>query len=166
MHKRPGLGHLFILVASASLAHADAGDEGPRVHRCIGRHGEVVFTNLACDSHELAGVSVGAMGGANPAAAPPADSCPLSELDLRERVAAAVARHDANTIAGMMHWRGIGGRAANERLRVLRDLVRQPLLTIEGGSGLRVRTGSNTAGGVREHAFGIEFDGVCWWLSW
>lgn len=148
-------------------AHTQAADDVPRVHRCVGRHGEVVFTNLACDSHELAGVSAGAMGGTtDPSAPPPADSCPVSEIDLRERVVAAVARHDANTIAGMMHWGGVGGRTAGERLRELRELVRHPLLDIEGDGGLRVRTGSNTTGGVREHAFGTTVEGGCWWLTW
>lgn len=158
---------LVILIASAAFAcAARASGEGPRVHRCVGRHGEVVFTNLACGSHELAGVSAGAMAGADAAAAPPADSCPASETDLRERLASAIARHDANTIAGMMHWGGIGGRVAGERLRELRELVRHPLLDLESGGGLRVRTGSNTTGGVREHAFGTAYEGGCWWLTW
>lgn len=153
-------------IALVFVAHVLAADDPPRVHRCVGSRGEVVFTNLACDSHELAGVSVGAMGGADANAPPPADSCPLSAVDLRERVAAAVARHDANAIAGMMHWGGIGGRTAAARLRELRELVRYPLLDLEAGDGLRVRTGSNTTGGVREHAFGTVFERGCWWLSW
>lgn len=156
---------VLVAIAMATLA-AHAADDPPRVHRCVGHQGEVVFTNLACDSHELAGISVGAMAGTDASTAPAADSCPLSEADLRERLAAAIARHDANTIAGMMHWGGMGGHAAGERLRELRELVRHPLLDLDGSDGLRVRTGSNATGGVREHAFGTAFEGGCWWLTW
>jgi len=148
----------------AATAFAQDGDDGQRVHRCVGLHGEVVFSGFSCRANEQAGVSAGAL--ADPSAPPPADACPASPQDLRERLAGAIARHDANTIAGMVRWRGVGGAAANERLRELRELVREPLLSLEQGDGLLVRTGSNTTGGVREHAFGIEADAGCWWLSW
>jgi hypothetical protein len=164
----PLLCRLACLIAPAFVvASAPAQDgvaDGQRVHRCIGVHGEVVFSGFPCNANEQAGISAGAIS--DPLALPPADACPASPLDLRERLAAAIARHDANTIAGMLHWRGVGGATANERLRELRELVREPLLSLEQGEGLLVRTGSNTTGGVREHAFGIETEAGCWWLSW
>jgi hypothetical protein len=124
-----------------------------------------VFSGLACDANEQAGISAGALG--DPLAPPaPADACPASLQELSERLAGAIARHDANAIAGMLHWRGIGRAAASQRLRELRDLASGPLLSLEQGDGLLVRTGSNAAGGVREHAFGVEVDAGCWWLSW
>jgi len=154
--------HAFAVLLVAFAARA----ESPRVHRCVGVHGEVVFTHLPCGSHELAGISAGTQAGAAAGAPPPAESCPATETELRERVAAAVARRDANAIAGLMHWGGVGGRTAAGRLRELRELVRRPLLDLDGADGLRVRTGSNTDGGVREHAFGTAFEGGCWWLTW
>ncbi|WP_395680731.1 hypothetical protein [Dokdonella sp.] len=150
----------FLLLLATGAAFAQ--DDGQRVHRCAGRHGEVVFSGLPCIEANLAGTSMGT----SDAAPPPADSCPASQEELRDRLGAAIARHDANTIAGMMHWRGVGGAAANERLRSLRELVRYPLLDLASGDGLHVRTGSNTTGGVRDHSFGIEEDAGCWWLTW
>jgi hypothetical protein len=148
------------------LACAD--ETGQRVHRCVGVHGEVVFTGLACNSHELSGISAGSA--TNPAAPPPADSCPASQQELRDRLVAAIARHDSNTIAGMLRWRGIGASSAGDRLRALRELVRYPLLAIEAGGesggGLVVRTGSNTTGGVHALTFGVDSEGGCFWLTW
>jgi hypothetical protein len=159
--RRPS--HLASLLLAAATC-ADAQDDGQRVHRCMGSRGEVVFSGLPCNEASLVGISAGA--GANAASTPPADSCPASPQELKDRLSAAIARHDANTIAGMLHWRGVGGEAAGQRLHSLRDLVRYPLLELESGAGLLVRTGSNTTGGVREHTFGLEQEGGCWWLTW
>lgn len=150
--------------AAACARAQEGGDDGQRVHRCIGVHGEVVFSGFRCGSNEQSGISVGALDDALPP--PPADVCPASPQDLRDRLAAAVARHDANAIAGMLRWRGVGGSEADRRLRELRELVRAPLLSLEQGDGLLVRTGSQAGGGVREHAFGIESEAGCWWLDW
>ena len=88
-------------------------------------------------------------------------------MQLRERIASAIGRHDANTIAGTMRWRGVGGREANARLAQLRALVREPLLSIDdSGDGFEVRTGSNVDTGVRSATFGVENAGGCWWLTW
>jgi hypothetical protein len=151
---------LPILLLAASGAFAQ--DEGQHVHRCVGQRGEVVFSGLPCNEGGLAGIS--SEGSASDA--PAADSCPASYEELRDRLSSAIARHDANMIAGLLHWRGVGGATANERLRELRELVRHPLLDLASDSGLQVRTGSNTTGGVREHAFGVEEDAGCWWLTW
>lgn len=130
----------------------------------MGRHGEIAFSGLPCGAPAQDGIAAPATGRA--AEVPPADSCPASFVELRDRLAAAVARHDANAIAGMMRWHGVGGDAANERLRALRELVRYPLLALDAGDGLSVRTGSHTTGGVRSHAFGVDVEGGCHWLRW
>jgi len=160
MHPRNWRAIASALLLTAGISHAQ--DIGQHVHRCAGQHGEVVFSGLPCAEASLAGVSAGT----NENAVPPADSCPASYEDLRDRLSAAIARHDANTIAGMLRWRGVGGATANERLRSLRELVRYPLLDLASDGGLQVRTGSNTTGGVREHSFGVEEDASCWWLTW
>lgn len=152
----------FLPILLLGAACAGAQDDGQRVHRCVGQRGEVVFSGLPCNEASLAGIAPEG----SPNGAPPADSCPASYEELRDRLSSAIARHDANTIAGLMHWRGVGGAAANERLRELRELVRHPLLDLASGGGLQVRTGSNTTGGVHEHAFGVEEDAGCWWLTW
>src|SRR3982750_3514768 len=142
MRRRASKLVLPILLLAADGASGQ--DDGQRVHRCVGPSGEVVFSGLACNEGGLAGVSSAST--AIPAA--PADSCPASHEELRDRLSAAIARHDANTIAGLLHWRGVGGATANGRLRELRELVRYPLLDLASGDGLQVRTGSNITGGV------------------
>jgi hypothetical protein len=145
---------------------ADAGareQDGQSIHRCAGRHGEIVFSGVPCAA------APDAIGGADmpAAAAPAADSCPANDTELRERIAAAIARHDPNALAGLMRWQGIGSAAATQRLRSLRQLAQKPLLAIEDDAGaLRVRTGSGEDGGVRELTFGTESANGCRWLAW
>ena len=122
-----------------------------------------MFSGLPCNEDASAAGAVGS----TTQAAPPADACATSAAQLRERIAGAVARHDANTIAGALRWRGVGGREANARLAQLRGLVREPLLSIDGNdSGFEVKTGSHLDAGVRSASFGIDSEGGCYWLTW
>ncbi|GAA0716922.1 hypothetical protein [Dokdonella soli] len=166
--------------ALSSLAIAQAGSTGQTVHRCVGRHGEIVFSGLPCAAGESAAISAAV---ATTASAPQADAaCPASREELRDRVAAAIARRDPNALAGLLRWQGVGASAAGSRLRALRDIAQRPLLAIDStgavdgspddtqaldaSDSLRVRTGSNESGGVREHAFGVGVEGGCYWLVW
>src|SRR5690606_10406048 len=82
----------MLAVASQFATPAAHAVDGQAVHRCAGRHGEIVFSGVPCSA---APEAVGSI--ATPAAAPPAaDSCPANDAELRERVAAAIARSDAN----------------------------------------------------------------------
>lgn len=151
------------LACSGDSALSQDGD-GQRVHRCVGAHGEIAFSGLPCGADGRSGTGTDAT--ATPPEPPPADSCPASPSQLRDRLAAAIARHDANAVAGMIRWHGLGGEAANQRLRELRELVRHPLLALDPGDVLTVRTGSGATGGVRSLAFGIDAEGGCYWLRW
>lgn len=169
-------------LALSAMPFAQAGP-GQSVHRCAGRHGEIVFSGTPCS----AGAALGARASAVPAM-PDARDCPASREELVERVAAAIGRSDVNALAGLLGWGGVGARAADERLRMLHELVSRPLLAIDregdgdsdayayAGRGrdadalhvdrLRVRTGGGDAGGMREHAFGMEVAAGCHWLAW
>ncbi len=165
---------LALLLAFAPAAHAD--DDGQKIHRCLGAHGEIMFSGLPC----VSGESMGATTAPTTTPTASADACPASRNELRERIAAAIARNDPNALAGLLRWRGVGANAAASRLRTLRELAGQPLLALDdGGDGealdsstgasgdaLRVRTGDGARGGVHEHRFGIERDGACHWLTW
>lgn len=155
---------LMFCVAVSAAANASAqAQDGQSIHRCAGRHGEIVFSGVPCTAapEAIGGIAVPA------AVAPAADSCPANDTELRERVAAAIARRDPNALAGLMRWQGIGSAAATQRLRSLRQLAHKPLLAIEGDAGaLRVRTGSGDGGGVRELTFGTESANGCRWLAW
>lgn len=166
------------LAAALVLASADVRADGSQaVHRCVGRQGEIVFSGLPCTATAAAAAAVVADA---PAPAADAATCPATREELRERIAGAVARRDANALAALLRWRGVGSRAAAERLRALRELVARPLLAIDtggddvptgeatdrSGDALRVRTGSNETDGVRSHTFGIDVAGSCLWLAW
>jgi hypothetical protein len=169
----------ILALSSTPFAHAE---EGQPVHRCAGRHGEIVFSGMPCS----AGAAPGEQVSTTPTT-PDARDCPASREALVDRVAAAIGRNDVNALAGLLRWGGVGAHAANERLRMLRELVTRPLLAIDNegtgdhddgryadvdrgdallGDRLRVRTGGGDAGGMREHAFGVEVAAGCHWLAW
>lgn len=159
----------WILVAGGCAgARVHAQDAGQRVHRCVGAHGEIVFSGLPCtaDSGAVTSTAATIVSVADGA-------CPASPDALRERIAAAIARQDANALAGLLRWRGVGAAEAASRLAQLRQLAQRPLLAIDvdGGSespggSMRVRTGSNERDGVREHRFGLSLESGCHWLTW
>lgn len=162
---------LFLVV----IAHAE-GTVQQTVHRCIGRHGEIVFSGLTCTEADAATRPADARKPASTSESTRnADmSCPATRERLRERIATAVASHDSNMIASVMRWRGVAAGAAGRRLRELALLTRGPLLALDDATGsdggnadlLRLRTGSNLAAGTREHAFGVAVEGGCYWLVW
>ncbi len=169
------LGALLIALATPARAAPD----GQTVHRCIGTHGEIVFSGLACSAGTTANAST--PGTDSAASTLSIDTCPTSREALHDHISAAITRHDSNALASLLRWRGVGARAASDRLRSLRDLVQRPLLAMDGGDAgditgdtpasanedtLRVRTGSNESDGVREHRFGVAVEGACYWLVW
>lgn len=168
---------VFLLAGPALVAGlcgpgpAIAQESGQRVHRCIGTRGEIVFSGLPCAAEAATAAEIAA--GETSASI----ACPSSPAELRERIGAAITRKDANALAGLIRWRGIGGGEAGSRLGELRQLVQRPLLAIETDGGapdpstpaaeaLRVRTGSNEQDGVREHRFGVQLESGCYWLTW
>ncbi len=160
----------FVLSAAiAVIAPAAHAADGQPVHRCAGRHGEIVFSGTPC----TAGTALGASADATTPATTDVRQCPTSREELVERVAAAIGRSDVNALAGLLRWGDVGAGAADGRLRALRELAARPLLAIDGYAdgdarvdGLRVRTGGGDAGGVREHDFSISVAAGCHWLDW
>ena len=159
-----------LLLASAPAA---ANETGQRVHRCLGAHGEIVFSGLPCQ----AGTHPGDSATSQAAPVVPADRCATTPQELRDRVASAIERRDPNSLAGLLQWRGVSASAMHGHLRALRELVTRPLLAIDGGNDedaapagaagherLRIRTGSGD--GLREQTFSILGSGGCFWLGW
>ncbi len=166
------------------------------VYRCIGEHGEISFSSTRC-----AGASAATPSDPNapttiaPAGARTRNTCPASAEALRDVVAEAFARRDANALAGVMRWEGVGSGAASSRMRELADLTARPLLGIDLDAGydarardddsgfqpdepapaqhrrdgddamLVVHTGS-LEGGASDHEFRLTPAGGCYWLDW
>jgi hypothetical protein len=174
---------LLILLALAACGTSHAAT----VHRCIGEHGEIAFSEARCASgRELAGTGIESSAPPPLSALGPRAStsptCPASPEALRDRIVEAFARRDANTLAGVLRWDGVSGGAANARMRELVELTGQPLMGIElGGEAieaslgeelpppaatlLTVRTGG-LAGGQGEREFRVTASEGCYWLSW
>lgn len=107
--------------------------------------------------------------------------CPATADALRALIAEALARRDANAIAGVLRWDDVGGAEARRRMRELAELAMRPLLGIDldvsgeaaaadpdasPPAALTVRTGSGDDGGTREHEFRISTSSGCYWLDW
>ncbi|MEP7041771.1 MAG: hypothetical protein ABI843_01840 [Dokdonella sp.] len=148
---------------------------GQQVHRCVGQHGEIVFSGLPCVENGATDLVAKAAAGTDMPAAFPS-TCPASRDELRDRISIAVGRRDANALAGLLRWSGVGGGVAKSRLRELGELTQRPLLGIDAAdatseenassNALRVRTGSSESGGVREHTFVVSAGTGCFWLTW
>ena len=180
----PEIGLAVMLLASCALARAD----GQSVHRCIGAQGEIVFSGVACGTSAPAVAASPSIGASGRTIAPV--NCPASVETLRTLIAEALARRDANAIAGVMRWHGVGGAAALQRMQEISELAARPMLAIDASGGadlqqaspdeaedatplpptssttLLVRTGSSEYGGSREHEFGVVHSEGCYWLDW
>ena len=185
MRFAPSLILVPVMLAACGTLHAAS------VHRCIGEHGEIAFSETRCASgRDIAGTAETDMTPTNPSAprnapaprAPTSPTCPATPDALRDRIAEAFARRDANTLAGVMRWEGVSGGAANARMRELVDLTQQPLTGVElGGEAIEaslgdqpapapatlvtVRTGG-LASGESEREFRVTRSGGCYWLDW
>jgi hypothetical protein len=176
-------------LAACALAHA----EGQSVHRCIGAQGEIVFSGVPCGTPAPTVAQASSSMAPGRTTAPV--NCPASVETLRALIAEALARRDANAIAGVMRWDGVGGAAARQRMREIAELAARPMLGIDTMGGdmpgevpagsdvpesdeplrpapetsattLTVRTGSSEDGGSREHEFSVVHSDGCYWLDW
>jgi hypothetical protein len=122
----------FCDASAAPIEHAD----GQSVHRCIGEHGEITFSGLPCSGASAAPNNANdASADATTATGSPRAAtgavCPATLDALRDAITAAFARRDANAIAGIVRWDGVGGGAARERMRDLAAMTASPLLGID-----------------------------------
>jgi hypothetical protein len=159
------------------------------VHRCIGEHGEIAFSETRCmGGRELGSLEIESPSPQRSAArtalatrASTSPTCPASPDALRDRIVEAFARRDANTLAGVMRWDGVRGGAATARMRELVDFTERPLVGVElGGAAIEaslgdapppaatlmtVRTGG-LASGASEREFRVTQSEGCYWLDW
>lgn len=180
----------YLILAAIALATCIS-PRAATVHRCIGEHGEIAFSGTRCASgRELGSTEVESSSPASATLrtttteprASTSQTCPATPDALRDRIAEAFARRDANTLAGVMRWDGVSGRAANARMHELAEFTERPLIGIElGGEAieaslgdeplpasatlLTVRTGG-LASGESEHEFRVTEAGGCYWLDW
>jgi hypothetical protein len=186
------MSHLFVIAALAIAPCAAVAET--TVYRCIGEHGEISFSSTRCaGASATSPPNADAPSAIAPEGAHAKNTCPATAEALRDVVAEAFARRDANTLAGVMRWDGVGSGAATSRMRELADLTARPLLGIDIDAGyaarhddayaepdepapaparraagdalLVVHTGS-LDGGASEREFRLTPAGGCFWLDW
>lgn len=177
---------LLALLACASLAHAQ---HAQPVYRCIGAHGEPVFSGQPCGTPAPASAASAPAQGSGFSAA-----CAGSPQALREAIAGAFATHDVNQFAGLILWNGMDQNSARAALRALAAWLKQPLTgvaiaraagppfadsgppaTSSGGAPVSASSVSASpptgfdisTGGVdgTTRDFGLVESGRCWWLT-
>jgi hypothetical protein len=161
---------LLALAACAPLAHA-------QVYRCIGAHGEPVFSGQPCGTPATPAVDATGNGFGT--------ACAASPQALRQAITDAFATADVNRLAGLILWRGMDQSTARSALRALAEWLKQPLTGIAiasangppfDGAPPPPAVSTNAAvpppdafeistadGGTRE--FGVTEVGDCWWLT-
>lgn len=179
---------LLALLACVPLAYAQ---HAQPVYRCIGPHGEPVFSGQPCRTPApTPGTSTPVQGSGFSAA------CAASPEALRQAIAGAFAARDVNQLAGLILWRGMDQSSARATLHSLAAWLKQPLTGVafmratgppfaDSGaepspgpssgepaspssvaalppSGLNVSTGG-VDGTTRD--FGLVESGGCWWLT-
>jgi len=164
---------LFALLVCAPLAHA-------QIYRCIGAHGEPVFSGQPCGNPAPASSSAAALGNTF------GDVCAASPQALRQAIGEAFTTHDVNRLAGLILWRGMDQASARSTLRSLAEWLKQPLIGVAiarapgppfDGLSPATSVGAATAamqpptgfeistadGATRD--FGVVEFGGCWWLT-
>jgi hypothetical protein len=176
MRPLASLALLFFVLAMPCVAQTESGQT---VHRCIGEHGEIVFSGVACGGAEVRADPRPSSSPATDAASAVAMTCPRSPAELRDLFADALSRRDTNAITSLVRWDGVGGAEAHERIKEIAELGQRPLIGVEldtdasfakdvpePSGTLTVRTGSTSYGGPRERAFRVGAGGGCYWLDW
>lgn len=163
---------LVLLWASPHSAHA-------QIYRCVGTHGEPVFSGQPCGTPAPLPGAAGAVGSGF------GDHCATSPELLRQAIAQAFATHDVNRLAGFIVWRGIDQASARAELQQLRAWLQQPLTgitTTHAGGAPPTGPGTEpappgstapvpvslivaTAGSDAPRTFGLSPQDGCWWLT-
>ncbi len=112
------------------------------IHRCVGMHGNPVFTDQPCASLNATPVTDSHLPLPHaPAGDAPEALCAATAADLRQAVVDAFAHRNANRLAGLMLWDGHDQEAVVAAIGQLADAMEQPLLDIQAGaSGDLART--------------------------
>jgi hypothetical protein len=172
---------LLLLIVSVPLYAQDA------IHHCIGKSGDPVFTDQPCAALD-ATPSVSSTTAPSDHASgdrlpePPPVLCAATLDALRQSVTEAFANRDPNRLAALMLWGGYGKQSATTQIQDLGQLMKRPLIGIDGDKAasadghdgdtpspreqtLVVKTASNDGSGeAHETRFAIIRQSGCLWL--
>jgi hypothetical protein len=111
----------LLLLLAVPVCHAQTA-----IHHCVSADGTPGFTDQPCSS--LQSRKVGAVP------AQTSHACSATRKALRQRVASAFTRHDANALAGLMLWQGYTDAGALREVAHFQQLMRRPLLEVTDDS--------------------------------
>lgn len=100
------------------------------VYRCIGTHGETVYSEQPCGAHGEPFTAPGYDNGIDRAHGW-GGHCATDAQSLSDRVAAAFDSGNVNDLGALFLWRGFGTRAAYARLNRLGTLLDKPLAGLD-----------------------------------
>lgn len=167
----------LLLAASLALPAAPR-DAAAQVRRCALPDGQTVYTDKRCD----------AIGGTERRAPPPGQpqlrshrtACARTLRDLYFELGAAIESGDANRLAGVYHWPGLGTQQGYDVMRRLQAIVDRPLVDLQpiwpGGAddayargrapvGFRVEQTSRNGSTPVRAVFGLRRHVGCWWVT-
>jgi hypothetical protein len=128
----------LVLFACAAPVRAQT-----EIHRCIGANGGAVFTDQPCAALQATPITAAASTDASALAAPLPILCAANPDELRQSVIDAFANRDANRMAGLMLWNGLGRGVAIADIRALSQLMEQPLLDVDVPDAPATTTGDD-----------------------
>ena len=149
------------------------------MHRCVGAHGEPVFSDRPCDAGHAAPDAAGSVGHIDSAATLIQGRCAASPEELRDLVISAMRTRDTIAFSGLILWTQSGAGAVREQLRTLATLTNEPLHSAElelttdadglpsGGQTLLLRTLRNAdrVPQMAETRYALVNRDGCWWLA-
>lgn len=144
MH-RPSLPPRQILYCVILYCLAGPGMAQSPIYRCIGAHGDAVFSDQPCAAMQATPISappsMAASTATTTASSPLPILCAANLGKLRQGIIEAFARHDANRLAGLFLWDGYSQDAVIAHIRSLGKLTEESLLDISTPSSTSTQLG-------------------------
>lgn len=173
MNRRIWLIAALIVLAAFQNAYAQ------HMHRCLGAHGEPVFSDRPCDASHADATAASSMGHVDAASTLIRGRCAASTEELRDLVIAAMHARDTIAFSGLILWTQGGAKSVRAQLGTLAMLTQEPLQSAEldlatdserSPSGeqhsllLRTLRNAERVPQMAETRYALINRDGCWWL--
>ena len=101
------------------------------MHRCLGAHGEPVFSDRPCNAANAGATSQGSVGHVDAASALIRGRCAASTEELRGLVITAMQARDTIAFSGLILWGDGAAKSVRAQLSTLATLTQEPLQSVE-----------------------------------
>lgn len=167
------------LLAALLLAPWQSG-YSQSIHRCLGVHGEPVFSDRPCNAGHSPNTTASSLGHVETAPALVRGRCAASTTELRDLVIAAMQARDSIAFSGLILWHPSDPEATRTRLRGLATLIQESLQSAELESAmdsqelpsgaahwllLRTLHNAERVPQMAETRYALINHDGCWWLA-